>query len=353
MKAIHSIVPPYILHRIVSNGSDEERRLAQQTLMHVQSLMVSAQTRPPEHDPLPGGQIHRHIHDAQHQQTLPGTLVREEGQAATGDIATDEAYEYLGATYDFFWQVFGRNSLDNAGLPLLGSVHFGQDYQNAFWNGQQMVFGDGDGKIFNRFTTAIDIIAHELTHGVTESEANLLYTRQSGALNESLSDVFGAMVKQFYLKQTAQEADWIVGAGLLTEEIDGKGLRSLSRPGTAYDDPLLGTDPQPAHMRDYINTREDNGGVHLNSGIPSRAFYLAATDLGGYAWEKAGVIWYDVLCDKSLPQNADFSLFAQYTVNHAEQRFSTAVADTVLHAWHRVGVDTGIPNEYERTAPLD
>ncbi|WJV65793.1 M4 family metallopeptidase [Pectobacteriaceae bacterium CE70] len=346
MRLIRSIIPPYILHRIINNGSDEERRCAQQTLMHVQSLMVEMLSKPVPHEIYTGGQVVRKIYNAEHQQQLPGIQVRTEDQASNGDIAADEAYNYLGATYDFFWQIFGRNSLDNQGLPLSGTVHYGKDYQNAFWNGQQMVFGDGDGKIFNRFTTAIDVVGHELTHGITESEANFIYFRQSGALNESMSDVFGSMVKQFYHKQTAQQADWIIGEGLLAENIDGKGLRSMARPGTAYDDLLLGTDPQPAHMRDYINTREDNGGVHLNSGIPNRAFYLTAMGLGGYSWEKAGQIWYDTLCDKSLPQNADFSVFAKFTAEHAEKRFNAVVADIVIQAWYQVGVETGITNEH-------
>ena len=118
-----------------------------------------------------------------------------------------------------------------------------------------MVFGDGDGEIFNRFTIAIDVVAHELAHGVTETEAGLIYFEQAGALNESLSDVFGSLVKQFHLKQTADQADWLIGEGLLAEGINGRGLRSMSEPGTAYNDPMLGKDPQPAHMRDYIQTR--------------------------------------------------------------------------------------------------
>ncbi|WP_033576861.1 M4 family metallopeptidase [Dickeya chrysanthemi] len=348
MQSARSIIPPYILHRIINNGSDEERRCAQHTLMHVQSLMVAPVTHPDEHEEHPAGNIQRDIYDAEHQQALPGKRIRAEGQPGNGDITAEEAYNYLGITYDFFWKIFGRNSLDNKGLPLVGSVHYARDYQNAFWNGQQMVFGDGDGKIFNRFTIALDIVAHELSHGVIESESNLLYFRQSGALNESLADVFGSMVKQYYRNQKVQQADWIIGEGLLAEDIDGKGLRSMARPGTAYDDLLLGTDPQPAHMRDFVNTREDNGGVHLNSGIPNRAFYLAAMALGGYSWEKAGHIWYDTLCDKELPQNADFSIFAKFTVEHAKRRFNEAVADAVLRAWHQVGVDTGILNEHEQ-----
>src|SRR5204863_3629678 len=131
---------------------------------------------------------------------------------------------------------------------------------NAFWNGQQMVFGDGDGVIFNRFTRSIDVIGHELTHGVTGSEVNLAYLRQSGALNESVSDVFGSLVKQYVLKQTVSEADWLVGSGLLT--FPAQALRSMKAPGTAYDNNLLGKDPQPADMTHYVHTAQDSGGVH-------------------------------------------------------------------------------------------
>jgi Zn-dependent metalloprotease len=282
----------------------------------------------------------RSIFDAGNAMQLPGRLVRQEGQAPVSDVAVDEAYDHLGATFTFFNEVFGRNSIDGQGLPLAGTVHYGQEYQNAFWNGEQMVFGDGDGEIFNRFTIALDVIAHELAHGVTESEAGLVYFNQSGALNESVSDVFGILVKQYQLKQTAAEADWIIGAGLLTDRIKGKGLRSMAEPGTAYDDPTLGKDPQPGHMRDYIETREDNGGVHLNSGIPNRAFYLAAVALGGYAWEKAGPIWYDTLCDSRLANDADFAAFARLTVSNAGRRFGAESAEVgaVQEAWAGVGV---------------
>ncbi|WLI75901.1 M4 family metallopeptidase [Kosakonia sp. H02] len=334
----HCVIPPYILRRIIDQGSEVQKRCAQQTLTHVQTLMAHSHGKPSAPLATTPGELVRDIYDAQHKESLPGKQVRYEGQPSNGDIAVDEAYEYLGVTHDFFWKEWKRNSLDNQGLVLSGTVHYGQEYQNAFWNGQQMVFGDGDGEIFNRFTIAIDVVAHELSHGVTESEAALIYFEQSGALNESLSDVFGSLVKQYHKQQTADQADWIIGEGLLTNEINGKGLRSMSEPGTAYDDPLLGKDPQPAHMDDFIKTREDNGGVHLNSGIPNRAFYLAATAIGGHAWEKAGYAWYDTVCDKSLAQNADFAAFAKLTIKHGKKRSGNEVAAAIEQAWKDVGV---------------
>jgi Zn-dependent metalloprotease len=218
----------------------------------------------------------------------------QEGRAhrRAPDLAVDEAYDGLGATFAFFLKAYGRNSIDGAGMPLDATVHYGVRYDNAFWNGRQMVFGDGDGKLFNRFTIALDVIGHELTHGVTSREAGLIYRGQPGALNESLSDVFGALIKQYKLKQTADKADWLIGAGLFTRSVHGVAIRSMKAPGTAYDDRVLGKDPQPAHMSSYIDTTEDNGGVHLNSRYPEPAFYLAATALGSEV-RKAGRIWYE------------------------------------------------------------
>ncbi|EAA5902104.1 M4 family metallopeptidase [Salmonella enterica] len=334
----HTVIPPYILRRIIANGSAPQQRCARLTLTHVQTLMAHKPVKSTVPHPAHPGQLERDIYDAGQTQELPGLQVRHEGQPSNGDIAVDEAYNYLGITHDFFWKIYHRDSLDNKGLALTGTVHYGRDYQNAFWNGQQMVFGDGDGEIFNRFTIAIDVVAHELTHGVTETEAGLIYFEQAGALNESLSDVFGSLVKQFHLQQTAEQADWIIGEGLLAKGINGKGLRSMAAPGTAYDDPLLGKDPQPAHMQDFIKTREDNGGVHLNSGIPNRAFYLAARQIGGYAWEKAGYAWYDTLCDRNLAQNASFADFARLTIAHGEKRSGQTTASAIEQAWKTVGV---------------
>lgn len=344
-RALRSFIPPYILNRIVANGSEHQRASAQRTLIHVRTLRH--QPGPPSQSlatailPQPGkpGLPQRGIHDAQGKMLLPGMPVRLEGQPASGDPAVDEAYDALGASYDFFWKVLGRDSIDNKGFALIGSVHYGQNYENAFWNGSQMVFGDGDGEIFERFTRSLDVIGHELTHGVIESEAGLVYANQSGALNESLSDVFGVLIKQHVLGQTVDQADWLIGADLLTPRIKGVGLRSMAHPGTAYDDPLLGKDPQPDHMRNFVITQEDNGGVHINSGIPNRAFYLAAKALGGHAWEKTGRIWYDALCDRRLDREATFSAFAQLTVMHARLRFGAKEARAVQHGWAETGVD--------------
>ncbi|GAB2797285.1 M4 family metallopeptidase [Halomonas shantousis] len=336
------VIPPYVLERIIAHGTDRLRQSAEHTLRADQQFRArtsfSAAPRPePGSRP---GQPMRYIHTAENRQTLPGRLVRREGQPETGDLAVDEAYHGLGATYRFFWEVFQRDSIDTRGMPLLGSVHFGQDYDNAFWNGAQMVFGDGDGELFNRFTIALDVVAHELSHGVTERDAGLVYAYQSGALNESLSDVFGSLVKQYHRGHRVDQADWLIGAGLLTERVAGRALRSMAAPGTAYDDPVLGRDPQPGDMSGYVDTQADNGGVHINSGIPNHAFYLAAVALGGYAWETAGRVWYDTLHDTRLTREIDFETFASLTVDNADRRFgrSSREMEAIFAAWREVGV---------------
>jgi Zn-dependent metalloprotease len=345
--SIFCILPPHILRAIAQHGTDQQRSKALGTLASDSTfrtnravLMATPAAIARPRGSTAEGQKQRTIYDAHNRQRLPGKVVRVEGASATGDQAIDEAYHGLGATYDFYWKVFERDSIDDEGLPLNATVHFGKDYDNAFWNGERMVFGDGDGELFNRFTLSLDVIGHELTHGVTEDEAQLIYRNQSGALNESMSDVFGSLVRQHGENQTADQADWLIGKGLFTDNVNGEALRSMKAPGTAFDDPVLGKDPQPAHLRDYVATFDDNGGVHINSGIPNHAFYLAATQLGGYAWEKAGPIWYETLRDPRLRPNSRFRRFARLTVANAARLFGHGSQEqkAVRDAWDQVGI---------------
>jgi len=341
---IFCILPPHVLRAVAENGSAAQRAAAVKTLTTdatFRALRAApvALEAPPLAIAAPRAKT-RTIYDAQHGQQLPGQVVRHEGAPPVADVAVNEAYDGLGDTYDFYADIFDRNSIDDEGLPLDASVHFDRDYDNAFWNSRQMVFGDGDGQLFNRFTISLDVIGHELTHGVTEDEAGLVYFFQPGALNESVSDVFGSLVKQKKLGQTAAEADWLIGGGLLTANVNGVALRSMKAPGTAYDDPVLGKDPQPAHMKNFVHTYDDNGGVHTNSGIPNHAFYLAATNLGGFAWEKAGRIWYETLRDPRLRQNTGFKRFAKLTVLVADRLYGAGSieASAVADAWKQVGL---------------
>jgi Zn-dependent metalloprotease len=348
-RSIYCILPPYILDKISQNGTPQQRGIAlkamstDSTLRALRIAQVPARlpSVPTRGVPLEG-QKQRTIYHVHNSFDLPGDIVRREGGPATGDPAVDEAYDALGATFDFYWDIYDRDSIDGEGMPMKASVHFGQEYNNAFWDGQAMVFGDGDGDIFNRFTLSLDVIGHELTHGVVGDEARLQYFYQAGALNESIADVFGSLVKQHLFKQTVDKADWLIGAGLFTNKIKGVALRSMKAPGTAFDDPLLGKDPQPAHMKNFVRTLEDNGGVHINSGIPNHAFYLAAAQIGGYAWEKTGHIWYEALRDSKLRPNSGFITFAKLTLRHAARLYGATSAETkaVREAWNEVGVKT-------------
>ncbi|QBG90420.1 M4 family metallopeptidase [Xanthomonas oryzae] len=315
------ILPPYLLEHVALARTDAPAAEAEAT--------QAARTA-----------VQRRIYDAQHCTTLTGTLVRDEGAAATRDVAVTEAYDYLGATHAFFQSVYGRNSIDAKGMPLIGSVHYERSDDNAFWKGEQMVFGDGDGEVFNRFTIAIDVVGHELTHGVTERTTNLIYQRQSGASNEAVSDVFGLLIKQYTLRQSAEQAHWIIGAGLLMPGINGVGLRSMQAPGSASDDPARGKDPQPATMTGYVDTHKDDGGVHYNSGIPNLAFYRAAVAIGGAAWEKAGRIWYRALTGGELAASVDVATFAALTVDVASADYGANSSETaaVQQAWRDVDV---------------
>jgi Zn-dependent metalloprotease len=348
------IVPPYLLMRLArlddprfAAAADAARRSLLRDVP-LRSLREAAHpsTAPtaraaPQRATTPGNPD-RSISDAVGLETLPGRLVRREGGAATPDPAVNEAYDGLGETYSLYWQRFGRDSIDAHGLPLDATVHYGNHYDNAFWDGERMVFGDGDGQVFNRFTISLTVIGHELAHGVTQYTADLVYDGQSGALNESVSDVFGSLVEQHAKGQSTAQASWLIGEGLFTDQVEGMALRSMRAPGTAYNDDVLGKDPQPDSMAGYVETEDDYGGVHLNSGIPNRAFYLVAEALGGNAWEAPGQIWYDTLTGGTLAANADFARFAEATAQTAATRFGDGSREhaAVTTAWATVGVTT-------------
>ncbi|RJT83352.1 M4 family peptidase [Arthrobacter cheniae] len=347
MRRVHcGIVPPHLLTRLAALQDPRlsvAARAARHALLELDPLVherSEALRAPVRRGSAVVGTLRRRIHDAGGREELPGNLVRAEGAPLTGDAATDEAYDGLGSTYRLFSEEYGRSSIDGAGKPLDATVHYGSNYDNAFWDGERMVFGDGDGEIFGRFTASLTVISHELTHGFTQYSTNLQYQGQSGALNESLSDVFGVLVEQRELGQDAGAASWLVGAGIFTPAVEGQALRSLKAPGTAYDDDVLGKDPQPATMADFVDTTSDNGGVHINSGIPNHAFYLAAVALGGKAWKGVGRIWYEAVLSGSLPADCDFPTFARATNDAAGERYGAGSreAEAVAEAWSKVGV---------------
>jgi Zn-dependent metalloprotease len=338
------VIPTRILRRLASHSDPDVAAAAGRTLRITRSLnafRAQLRTGAPIGAAVRSG-LRRQVFNCNSTEDLPGDAARMEGADPVADVAVNQAYDHAATTWQFYKDVFGRESVDAHGRTLVSSVHYAQNYDNAFWNGQQMVYGDGDGKIFQNFTNALEVIAHELTHGVTQFTAQLPYQNQSGALNEHFSDVFGVLVKQWSLQQTVDQADWLVGANIRAPGFQGRALRDMANPGTAYDDPNLGKDPQPAHMRDYDPTEEDSGGVHTNSGIPNRAFVLAAKDIGGKAWEVTGKVWYVTLTERLTP-TADFAKAAAETISVARDQFpnDASIAAKIAKAWATVGIGDG------------
>ncbi|WP_315771120.1 M4 family metallopeptidase [Rhodococcoides kroppenstedtii] len=348
------VVPPYLLQRLASAPAERSARLDTAPSVAERTLALDAELRLRRDGVRTGaaagspgavaGRLQRTVADAKGTQTLPGDVVRREGEPAVGDPAADESYDGLGVTYALFDEVYGWSSLDGRGLPLDATVHYGEQYDNAFWDGSRMVFGDGDGEVFTRFTVSLSVIAHELAHGFTQYTSQLEYSGQSGALNESISDVFGVLAEQRARNENAEDSSWLVGEGLFLPDVRGSALRSMLRPGTAYDDDVLGRDPQPADMAGYVETTEDNGGVHINSGIPNRAFAEAAVALRGPAWDRLGQVWFDTCTGGTLTPTADFSAFAAATVAAATTRYGAGsdVHRAVLQGWTTVGLGQGL-----------
>ncbi len=353
---IQCIIPPHMLEVMVLRGDSGIRKMAQSMLKQ------NEEVREERAEQSSGGMVpdanragmfvttalaqgcagthtcERKIYDGQEKASLPGELARAEGDAPTNDEEVDRAYDGAGDVFGLYSNEFERNSLDGNGMPLVATVHHRRKYNNAFWNGQQMAYGDGDDKIFQTFTE-LSVIGHEMSHGVVQFSGGLVYQGQSGALNESFADVFGALTVQYKLGQEVHEADWLMGKGILGEDINGVALRSLKAPGTAYSDSLLGRDPQPYHMDFYVSTTSDNGGVHINSGIPNHAFYLYAQYIGGKSWKRAGQIWYRALQQLNNPM-ATFGDWAAQTMDAAIELHGVGSYEMMMlrRAWRLVGI---------------
>jgi len=331
-----SIVPNEVLRRLEGDDSytariDAEVRKVRNQAMQLtrvaqsvappQSLLANAIAAVPKIT----------VFDCKHTNSLPGAQVANPGSSADG--SAKRAFVETTAVADFYKKVFGRNSIDNAGMSLQSSVHFGVNYNNANWNGSQMIYGDGDGRIFVDFTNSNDVIAHELTHGVTQHTLQLAYANESGGLNESMSDVFGSMFRQWRANQTVSQADWLIGKDIIGPGPQAQGitcLRDMASPGARH---CLA--PQPFHYKDYVPGMDP----HYSSGIPNFAFYKAATAMGGKSWDKAGRIWYRALTDGKSP-NMKMAAFAKRTRKAAMALYfgNTKVYNAVDHAWKAVGL---------------
>ena len=340
----HCFVPPHVLDRLAQSGDPQMRARVIDTIARssaARSTREVLRTMPiMAAIPSPGRRKHRLIYDMQRREFgLPGTLVRSEGEEEDGaDESVNNAYRFSGITFDCYEEFFGRNSLDGNGMTLISSVHFGDGISNAFWNGEQMLYGDGDGHIFLDFTRSLEVVAHELTHGVIMYTANLEYQDESGALNESFADVMSAVIEQRHRGQSVTEAGWLMGDELIGPDIQAEAFRTFKE-GPAYEnDPVLGTDPQTKHYDDIYRGPRDNGGVHINSGIANHAFYTTAMELGGNSWDKAGPIWYRTLL--ALHPQANFAECAAMCHIVAGQLYGSGSLEqqAVAKGWAKVGL---------------
>ena len=276
----------------------------------------------------------RSVYDAHESESAD--QISQEGEVPDDPVGA-AVYQAAGKTYDYYAKTFGRDSYDDAGGEIALVIH-GPEKDNAFWSGDALWFGDGDGEVFNKPLTSLDTVAHEYTHAVTEFTANLAYENQSGALNESFSDVFGVMVDR---------ANWHLGEGIVNCVTLPKNhcwLRDMEDPTLGGDFPR-GEWGQPATMASYVklanDRKHDHGGVHVNSGIPNHTFYLAVQASSKEAMEQ---VWYRALTSY-LTETSDFAAFADALKAAASDLYGdgSTEAQAVGQALREAGLAGGAP----------
>jgi Zn-dependent metalloprotease len=272
------------------------------------------------------------VYDCKQGTSQPGVPVPNPGTSADGTVK--RAYNEAEAVAKFYWDLFGRDSIDAHHMTLVSSVHYSKKFNNAFWDGTHMTYGDGDGQVFIDFTLGNDVIGHELTHGVTQYSAAFSYSNEAGGLNESMSDVFGSMFRQWQANQDVNAADWLIGYDIMGPVAKSRGytcLRDMSNPAAAH---CLA--PQPTHFNQYHAGMDP----HYSSGIPNFAFYKAAKAVGGHSWDKVGKIWYKALTGYAPAPNMLMSKFANRTRTLSKSMFpnDASVQNAVNNAWTAVGL---------------
>jgi Zn-dependent metalloprotease len=302
---------------------------------------IRSKARPaPKPEPQP---LRRQVFDAQGRTFLPGKLLRDEDDPPTRDKDADEAYENVGIAMQFYKSVLGRDSVDGRGKRIDASVHYGFRFANAMWTGEQMIVGDGDGRHVSGLSRSLGIIAHEFSHGITQHivRGGLGVVQvpgrppelkgEAGALNESFSDVFASMIKQWHAGEEVDRADWVLGEDILATGA-GKAIRSLKDPGNRRL--TWPKDDQIKNFKKYRPTDE----AHKASGIANHAFYLAATSLGGKSWETLGAVWlkaFDRLRARATFLDAAHATMEVATALHGAR---SANHEAVKVAWKKVNV---------------
>ncbi|MBS7776902.1 M4 family metallopeptidase [Acidovorax sp. CCYZU-2555] len=272
------------------------------------------------------------LFDCRQTQSLPGTQIKDPFNDE--DPTVSRTYTETDHLATFLRKVFKRNSIDNAGMTLMSSVHYGKKYNNAMWNGLQMIYGDGDGELFVDFTLGTDVIGHELAHGLTQYTLQLDYDEEPGGLNESISDCFGSMFRQWRLNQDATTADWLIGHDILGKTSRNRSftcLRDMADPGGKH---CLA--PQPVHFSEIKSGMDP----HYTSGPPNLAFCTACRQAGGKSWETVGPVWYHVITNAGQRPRMSMSEFATETRQAASELYGkeSAVANAVHAGWQKVGL---------------
>jgi vibriolysin len=286
--------------------------------------------------------LDRKVYDGKTLSTLPGTLARTEGSAPVADPVINTSYNHLGTVYSCYQNLFGRDSINNAGATLISTVHHRVKYVNAFWNGTQMVYGDGDNVTASNLANSLDVTAHELTHAVTDYESDLIYSGESGGLNESMSDIFGAVCEWYGDGKVVSQKLWLIGDDVWTPATPGDALRYMHSPtldGVSLD-----------YFPDYASGVD----VHYSSGISNLAFYLlsqggthprakTSTVVAGIGLEKAARIFYKANVDLMTPSTT-FEQAKIATEQAAQQLgYDAATIASVSNAWKAVGVGVPVP----------
>src|SRR5262245_31537665 len=346
-RPLQCIVPSFVAERMIDSSNSEVRQAGIRILKAGERIRATRELIADMDGAVPDGSDRkmRLIYDASGGGELPGTLIRKErGKADEAVPAANDVYDGMGDTYDFFFKVFKRKSFDGEGAPLIASVEVTQDGEsmsNAFWNGDQMAFGDGDGTVFKRFTRSLEVIGHELTHAVIQHTSQLEYSGQPGALNEHFADVFGVLLRHWKNRaDPAAQEDWTIGADVIVQTQTTRwAIRNMAKPGDAFwKDPYMGNDLQVGHMRDFYAGPKDSQGVHINSGIPNKAFVLFAKSVGENTWGAAGGIWYALMTSKDLKPDSQFQDCANVSIDITEAERPDLV-DKLKEAWSGVGIE--------------
>jgi bacillolysin len=296
-------------------------------------------------------------YDAGNLTSLPGSLMTDTDDVwdltrqtftSPDERPAVDAHYYAGVVDDFYGQTFRRDSIDDQGMTIVSTVHYDRNYCNAFWNGEQMTYGDGDGRTCLPLSGGLDVVGHELTHGVTQFTSNLIYEGESGALNESFSDMMGNTI-EFYADahglDPAASPDWRIGEDVI---VGTDGFRNMGDPAEFGD---------PDHYSELFTGPEDNGGVHTNSGIPNHAYYLAVNGGQNAGCDEVGAPHtHTADCDVTVPAVGlaraehvfydGFTSLPEYANMCDARNATTAVAgrqqrDAISAAWAAVGVHNG------------